>query len=295
MKYFVDSNYREKLSSCQKKLSRYEPLFPADTQEYSVALKDKTFKIRYKSNTQSKAQEYDKKQVRRFDIFSVGCAIIFKDKKYVFIPVTENDEKNEFLIDFSIEARRILGELKIGATQRLALPDGEGGRYHVGTDHFDAPWFILIVVLLSALMGYVFFCGGDDYKNVTRKDCTEYTGTVVSISGEEWYEDNDYCEIEFEDGEIYTIDGTVISEDVQNAIKTVKADDTVTVLFYEDESSVMEVTKGEKVILPFEWAYKQYNTDAQFFFWTGIVIWAVDLFLFAYGISGIIREKKEKE
>ncbi len=295
MRYLIDTNYKKDLSKYEKKLSKYENLLSSDTVEYSVKLENKAFKIWYRSNAQTQSCEYTKKEVKQFNIFSKGCLIIFKDKKYIFIPVTDNDDKNEFLIDFCIEARKAVGEHRVGAAQRLAIPDGEGGKYHVGFDSFDSPAFIVVVALLAAVMGFVFFIGGDDYKDVTREDCIEYTGVVSSITSEAWYEDDDFCDIEFEDGELYTVDGTVISEEVQNALKTISVGDTVTLLFYEEQASVMEVTSEGKTILPFEWAYKQYNLDAVIFYWMGIGVWAVDIFLLGYGINGIIREKKEKE
>ena len=295
MKYLIDSSYKANLSAYEKKLSKYENLLPDGTVDFSVKLENKVFKIWWKSTTQTKSCEYAKNGVKQFNVFSKGCLIVFKDKKYIFIPVTENDDKNEFLIDFCREARKAVGEHRVGAAQRLALPDGEGGRYHVGFDSFDSPVFIVVVALLAAVMGFVFFIGGDDYKNVTREDCIEYTGVVTNITGEAWYEEHDYCDIEFEDGELYTVDGTVISDDVKKALKTIDVGDTVTLLFYEEEASVMEITSDSREILPFEWAYEVLNREATAFYWMGIAVWAADIFLFGYGICGIIREKKEKE
>ncbi len=295
LRYNIDRTYKESLSCYEKKLSKYENLLTSDTIEYSVEFENKTFKIWYRSNVMTQRCEYTKKEVKQFNIFSKGCLIIFKDKKYIFIPATDNDDKNEFLIDFCEEVRKTLGDLKIGTAQRLALPDGEGGKYHVGSNMFDSPITFIIVALLSAVVGYVFFIGGDDYKDVTREDCIEYTGVVANIDNPSWYDDDDFCDLEFEDGELYTVEGKVISEDVKQALKTISAGDTVTLLFYEEQASVMEVTNEGETILPFEWAYKQYNLDAVVFYWMGIGIWAGDIFLLGYGISGIIREKKEKE
>ena len=295
MKFNTDHIYKESLSLYEKKFSKYDNMIKADTVEYSIKFEDKVFKIWWKSTTQTKSCEYAKNGVKQFHIFSKGCLIVFKDKKYIFIPVTENDDKNEFLIDFCTEVRKAVGEHRVGVAQRLALPDGEGGRYHVGFDSFDSPVFIVIVALLAAVMGFVFFIGGDDYKNVTRENCIEYTGVVSNITGEAWYEENDYCDIEFEDGELYTVDGTVISDDVKNALKTIDVGDTVTLLYFEEEYSVMEVMSDGREILPFEWAYEVLNREATIFYWMGIGVWAVDIFLLAYGIRGIIREKKEKE
>ena len=294
MKFNIDRIYKEKLSLYEKKFSKYENMITADAVEYSIEFKDKVFKIWWKTIGQTKSCEYAKNGVKQFNVFSQGCLIVFRDKKYIFIPVTENDNKNEFLIDFCTETRKEVGEHKVGAAQRLLLPDGEGGKYHVSFDGFDSPVFIVIVALLAAIMGFVFFIGGDDYKNVTRETCVEYTGVVSNITGEAWYEKNDYCDIEFVDGELYTVDGTVISDDVKNALKTIKAGDTVTLLYYEEEYSVMEVTSDGREILPFEWAYEVLNREATIFYWMGIGVWAVDIFLLGYGIRGIIREKKEK-
>lgn len=291
MNYRIDTLYREKLSEYEKSTSRCECILPKDCTEYSVRFENKTFTVKYKSLSGNGTAVYKKGDLLCYEVRRHGLILIFKNKKFVFIPVTNDEDQNDFLMGFCrvLNGTYRLSRERVG--ERLAIPDGEGSTMLVGIDPFHNPFALIGVALLAAFLGFVFFIGGDDYDGVTREDCTVIKGVLAEYESSF---DGDDHKIRFEDDSIYWLERCTVSAKVEDGLKSLSEGDSVLLLWHAETESVMGIENEGREILTFDWAYRQLYRDARAFYWMGIGVWCLGGLLLCYGIYNIKKEREEK-
>ena len=100
MKIKIDGQYRENIDRLSRRLKKSVCLFDMDkTLELGFSLEEDHMRIWYSTQYETDIITYSYKSLKRCEVHTNGYLLIFKDKKFVFLPVTDDEENDMELLD----------------------------------------------------------------------------------------------------------------------------------------------------------------------------------------------------
>lgn len=293
MKFSIDIKYRESIEALsKKKLKKYQCLFDINiTQRAGFELEEEFMRIWYMVDGNTTTLKYEYNQLKHCVVFSNGYAIIFKDKKYVFLPVTNNEKSNNELMEIGMWFKNEYSAIRFIVHQRLRLPSDnhKNGKKRVSFDKSDSPYALITIAILGALASIIFIKMPNDYKPIERENAVVYEGIYES-----YYTDSkDYIEITFKDEKEYTIHECLRSREVYDKLDTLSEGEKLYVLENPEIGYIIELRTDKEEIINFDTSQAKMLKNAKFFMWMGICVDIAGVFLLAYGIYQLIAERKE--
>lgn len=291
VKFEINENYQKKLTKIEKIISRYDCLFEDGTQEFGFDFTDDLYSIWYKCQNITRNVSYSKDALKFCDVRSGGIIFVFKDKKYVFLPVTDNQKRNAFLQKLGEMMKSSYSAFKFSVSQRLALPGEDGKSKRVSYDFTDNPIVYLIMGIIAIIMGIVFMFMFDDYENVTRESCTDYEGRF-----EEYIDEGSRgISVILEDGEMQYIRACCCTPELKDKLEVLQKGEALTFIIEDASGYTLEISKGEETLLEFDDSLAEIKKETIGFGCIGIGVTCCAVFMIFYGMVRIVQEKKEKQ
>ncbi len=295
MKFSIDIRYKENVEAlAKKKLKKYQCLFDLNTtQRGGFELEEESMRVWYMIDGNVTTHKYDYKELKHCVVRSNGYIIIFKDKKYIFLPVTNNEKENNELLEIGEYFQENHSAIRFIVEQRLCLPSEENkkGKRRVNFDKYDSPWGMIAIAVLCALMSIVFITMPNRYQPISRDEAEIYEGVYDS------YEigSKDYVYIHFEDKTELDIHECCASRELLDSLDELEKGEKLYSLINTDLGYIIELKTESTELLNFDDTQAQMLRNAKWFMWLGIVVDAGGVYLLGYGIYQLLRERKEDE
>ena len=293
MKFSIDVKYKENVTALsKKKLKKYQCIFDLNsTQKGGFELEESFMRVWYMIDGNITTHNYDYKKLKYCIVRSNGYVIIFKDKKYIFLPVTDNKKENNKLLEIGEYFHNNYTAFRFSVTQRLSLPEDSNkkSKKRVGFDKADSPWIMIGMAIVAALMSIVFITMPRDYKSISREEAVSYEGQYDSYREGS----KDYVYITLADETEYTIHQICVYGETLDSLDRLQKGEKLYVLVNPKTEYVVELKTESNEILNFEKSQADMQREAKWFMWLGIAIDIGGVYLLIYGIYQLIKERKE--
>ncbi len=295
MKFSIDTKYRENIEALsKKKLKKYQSIFDLNvTQRGGFEFEEDSMRVWYMVDGNTTSVKYEYNQLKHAVVFSNGYAIIFKDKKYIFLPVTNNEKSNNELLEIGIILKNEYSAIRFITHQRLRLPSDnrKNGKKRVNFDKSDSPYVIITMAVLMAVVSIIFIKMPNDYKIIERENARPYEGIYES-----YYTDSkDYIELSFKDEMKCDIHECLGSIDLYDKLDSLSSGEKLYVLENPETGFIIELKTDKEEIINFETSQAKMLKNAKFFMWMGIIADIGGVYLLIYGVYQFLKERKEYE
>lgn len=294
MKIRVDAAYRDQVAKAGKYAKKYTPLF--DTQaaeEFGFSLEDEGMRVWYQTEYDTKTVSYAYKDLKYCEVRAFGCILCFRDKKFLLLPVTEDEDNNDELIDIGLDFKERYDGFHFVACERLCLPSDEqdGGQEknrRVGFDTGSSPVRTIVIALLSFVMATVFVLMPSSYGKVSREEALPFEGVY-----ERYVQDSkDYIELYFSDGSVKTIHECVTTADLTDAVDAIQSGERLYLLIHPDNEFVIEIRTDAGELLDVDEAQRKMLKNANLFRGLGIFVYCGGAFLIGYAVWQMSAERR---
>ena len=294
MKITVDAAYRDQAAKAQKHAKKYEPLFDAETtKEFGFSTEDEGMRVWYRTEYDTKTVTYAYEDLKYGEVHVFGCVLHFRDKTFLVLPVTEDEDNNDELIDICLDFENRYSGIRFVTCERLCLPSDEqdGGKKksrRVGFDTGSSPVRTIVITLLAFVMATVFVVMPSSYGKVTREEALSFEGVY-----ERYVQDSkDYIELYFSDGSMQTIHESCTLKEVVDAIDALEAGERLYLLIHPKNEFVIEVRSDENELLNLDESQRNMQTNAKLFRGLGIFVYCGGVFLIGYAIWQMTAERR---
>lgn len=291
----IGEKYRNAMFEHSKKLKGYETLFDCDRATGFSYYSNKDYIcINYKLDGVSKkiSVKYRHKDIKKCKVYSNGCLMIFKDKRFVFLPITEDIDENLKLAELCKVLSKKLGDFRFVYVESLCMPceknTDEIIRLNLSME--SSPVLTLIGVIFIVFFATVFVSSKNDFVPAQRVECESYSG--IYKDHEVGY--NDAVTIYFEDGREIEVNGECCSSEFEENLERIKKGEQLDVLVNPKHQSAVEIISSDRVILDFARAQRSLYDSAKFFWWLGMFCYFVALYLIVRTIRMLATNKREK-
>jgi hypothetical protein len=294
MKLLIDKEYLNSLNKIAARTKKHNRLY-----DYSLGATlscdtdGNQLHIWYSTKHETKQAVYSIKDIKRCEVHANGCLILFRDRKFVFLPVTNDEDNDSDLLILCEFLESELDGLHFFVISRLnyLVDEKTGKRARIGFSLSDSPTYIIIISLLAVVMATVFVNMKNDFAVVKRSECHVFTGTFDS------YDQDHKCYIElyFTGDEMLEVHHSCGSEALFDKLDALEKGDQVAVLVNPNVDYVVEIKTEEQEILNFEKSQELMLKDATGFMWLGIAVYCGAAYLFVYGIYMFIKERKDAQ
>ncbi len=293
MKISITNDYRQRLEELSGKLKKYTPLFDFNSAlEFTCERKKNSIFITYKTAYMQEEYTSAPKKIKKCKIYSDGCLIIFKDKKFIFLPVTNNEETDGALVAFCEFLHEKVSETRFKVKERLWLYDPlseDGRRYHKGFTILDSPIMKMLIAVGVIVIGILLFAQKQDYRIVDKTECIKYTGVY------DYYYEDDYIEIYFQNGDIHYVDTLCAYDDFYEKMDRINKGQNLQLLIHPDNEYVVEIRCGGTEILNFKQSQIDMRDFAIFISVIGVILAIVGFGLLLIGFKYYKKERNQKE
>lgn len=223
-----------------------------------------------------------------------GIFIRLKHGWFLFLPVTEKGKDNEKLMGAMILltekcrwtyqlARLRLPGVNLFSRLKFRL------RPNTGTDLTD-PFtrnYLILLILLCFFIGTIFTCMRFRTTDVPRQDAHAVTGIYMSADPSRSRHNYRFVDLEFSDGNEYTIDGCCINQDLLHTLDDIPSGTQMKLLLHPVTDAVLEIQVQQQILLHFEDTLLRLQREATVFFFLGIGMYLCG----GYLLWGTIRKK----
>ncbi len=315
MKIKVDAAYRDQVIRARKYAKKYTPLFDtAQAKEFDFSLTEEGMRVRYKTEYDTKTVTYAYEDLKCCEVRTFGCILRFRDKKFLLLPVTEDEDSNDELIDIGLDFKARYDGFHFVACERLCLPDGERKKSkrksrprrarrgkkdtpvfeddyrsrRVALDEGSSPIRTIVLALVSFVMATVFVMMPSSYGKVAREEALPFEGVY-----ERYVQDSkDYIELYFTDGSMQTIHECCALENVVDAVDALETGERLYLLIHPDNEFVIEVRTEKGELLNIDESQRKMQTNAKLFRGLGIFVYCGGAYLIGYAIWQMTAERR---
>lgn len=294
MKFSINRKYTQAMEKATRKAKKFSRLYACDPGAMlEMEWEENTMQFRYSAVGESREAIYTLKDIKRCEVSSGGCLLLFRDKKYVFLPVTDAEENDSELIDFCEMLHEELDGLHFFVIQRLSVAQDKetGKRMRIGFSKSDSPIGMIVMAVLSALLATVFVTQSADYEILERSQCSAYTGLYASYSADS----NDYVDVHLTNKEYYTVHYANASDDFLEKLDALEKGAYLEILENPKAMYVVEILADGQEILNFDTAQTAMLQAETGFVYLGIALYIGAAYLLGYGIYQLIKEKREEK
>ncbi len=293
LKLLIDTKYKKIVSALDaKELKKYKCIFDLSiTDEAKFELEEDGMHIWYSANNNRIDLNYGYKELKRCLVFSNGYAVIFKDKNYIFLNVTNNARENSELLEIGKYFHSNYSALHFIVKQRLCLPmeNHRTGKKRISFDKDDSPLFMIGISVLCVLISIIFITMPNRYKPIAKEETQRYEGIYSSYN----QDGQGYVDIIFEDETEHTIHQCCAYVEILDGLKALHKGEKLYVLINPTTDYIVELKTESKELLNFDDSQRLMLFEAKAFMWLGIVLDVGAVCLTAYGIYQLIKERKE--
>lgn len=159
MKLVIDKEYERSLKKIVNRTKKYDSLF-----DYSIGATlgcdpdDNQVRIWYSTAYETKQETYSLKDIKRCEVHANGCLLLFRDRKFVFLPVTNDEDNDVALLEMCEFLESELDGLHFFVIARLSflVDEKTGKRVRIGFSLSDSPTYIIIMSILAVALATVF-------------------------------------------------------------------------------------------------------------------------------------------
>jgi len=292
MKILIDKEYENTLKKMANRTKKYDSVFAFDLgAALGCKLDEHNLRLWYATGYDTKQAVYSFKDIKRCEVHANGCLLLFRDRKFVFLPVT-NDEDNDIdLLEICGSLECELDGLHFFVISRLSflVDDNTGKRIRIGFSLSDSPVIVIIMSIVAIAMATFFVTMKNDFAFVERTECLAYTGTFEAYKQDH----QDYIDLYFVDDEVLTVHHACGSDAFFDKLDALEKGERVAVLVNPNVDFVVEIKTDTQEVLNFGSAQKAMKNEAITFMWMGIVLYCGAAYLFVYGIYEFIKERKD--
>ncbi len=290
MQFKVDYNYRSRVEALSQKYKKLTPVFNCNGAiDIGFELGNREVLISEGTGFNEKRYVYRYRQIKKIISFTDGLLVIFKDKKFVFLPVTDNEIADEDLV-FIAQVFHEQFKLKFHIKGRLYVINYDSHkqkRKRVNFDFADSPIIVTIISVVALLVGVLIATLPNIYIPVSKEECIVYTGEYESFEKD----DDDTFFIYFKNGDEQWIDYSCYSSKLYSEIVALEKGTKLEILLHPDSEYVVELVCDGEEILNLNFAQEAMYEDASYTAWLGYLVIAAGTFLLIYAIIRFANER----
>ncbi len=294
MQFNVDYKYKNRVEELTEKYNKLTPLF--DTSCVTTVffeLGNREILILRNTGVCDERSIYRYRQIKKLISYTDGLLVIFKDKNFVFLPVTDFEDADDGLV---LIAKTLFEKMKFKFSVRGRLYvinyDSENQkRKHLNLTSAHSPVICIIGTVVAVLIAILFSVMPNVYEPVSREECTAVTSNFETFDKDS--DDTIYLYFEGEDEEQW-IDYSCYSNELYTKISALKKGDKLEMLINPNIDYIVELKHSGEEILNFDISQKAMYEDAKEMGKFGYYIVAVAVVMLVVGIVRIVNEKKQK-
>lgn len=294
MHFNVDYKYKRRIEELSAKYRKFTPVFDANrVTEVYFELGNNEVLISRNTSFNEERSIYRFRQIKKIISFTDGLLIIFKDKKFIFLPVVDNETADDDLVYI---AHTFYEQMmyKFSVKERLYTVNYNSAsqkKKRLNLSITESPVFMIIISVLAALLGLVVIAASMSYEPVSRDKCIAYTGEYASFEKDE----DDTIYLYFKNDEEQWIDYSCYSSELFTEIASFEKGESVKILLHPDNEYVVELKCKGKEILNLDFAQKAMREDAKGMEWLGYFIIAIGAVSLLFGVIRITIENAAKK
>lgn len=297
----ITSEYINLVNKLGKNKQTAEYTFEFDVENYkgkhiSVEFFDETFTIQCSNGEKKVSEQKTYKQIKMCCEISDGLILYFRDKRYFFIPVGNNDGYNTELICAVAALHLKCGDFRFKCHSRMAVPDlspKNKAKKDIRITVLEPPILMIFVAILAVFLGFVFTSMRYLNAPILKSEAEVISKSFDRYELSHRRKDRNIS-IFFTDGEREEIRSCCIGDNLIKRLDALDKGMPITVLVNPNNDYIIEITSDNGEILNFNYAQRQLKNEGTGFFWLGIFIWAAAIYLAGTGIVILIRERKHK-
>ena len=294
MNISVNSAYISRVAELNLKFKKYTPLFDCDnTHRFGFKFDEDVFSIWYKSPNGRQTVTYPESALRRCEVRHDGYLLLFKDKHFLFLPITGIADNDEYLLALGELFSNRYSGFRFVVIDRPLLKDPEepySPKTPVSFDLSDSPAVIIFTALLAVIIATVFITMRASYEPIAAVECTVYSG----IYQRHFEDSKGYIDLYFEDGSVFYIHLACSSSDLCERLDTLVAGQRLDLRINPNVEYVVEIQSGDILILDMDTAQDAMLQEANAFMWLGIVVCVMAAYLVIYGVYKWRKERKHR-
>lgn len=290
MQFSVNFNYKNRVEGLCQKYKKITPVFNVNTiTNMGFELGNREVLVFHNNGITDGREIYSFKQIKKVVSFTDGLLIIFKDNKFVFLPVTDNEFTDKDLLDIA-HFLFLEMKMKFHIHSRLYVINYESNkqkRKRITFEFSHAPIVVAIVSIIIIFIGLFISAMPSSYIPVSREKCIVYTGRYESFEKDE----EDYIYIYFKNGDEQWIDCSCYSSKLYTKIAALKEGEKLEILLHPDNEYIVELVSNGEELLNLEFAQKVMCEDVEGMEYMGYVIIIAGVIALIYGISRFVAER----
>lgn len=290
MRFKADYNYKNRIEEFCNKYKNFTPVFDLNSViDIGFELGNNEVLIT-RSNTITEGKDiYRYKQIKKIVCFSDGLLVMFKGNKFIFLPVTDNENTDEDLIYIArVFYENMKGRFHVHSRLYVINYSSDIQKRKRITFRFsDLPIVPTVLSVILILFGLVFSTMPSSYIPVSREKCVVYTGEYESFEKDE----DDYMYIYFKNGDEQWVDCSCYSSKLYTKMAALKEGDKLEILLHPDNEYVVELVCDGEEFLNLDFAQKAMYEDIEGMDYFGYVVVLVGVLVLIYGISRFVAER----